>query len=435
MKHLKFTYIYLRGTFLFFTMLLSVNNFVFGQIGPGIGADMLDAKKIVLEAAQAIKNVKNVSYKANYSGTGAFSTRTQNVNGEMVIEKLAFDNPLRAKFATSGLYISTGGDEVQHFYTTFNGTTVYKLRPKENVVLQKTLEVNNPTERKLGFVTSFFGGGAYQITMLEFVEVEPLARQTQADVLDYEGRTVVEGTPCHVIYVEYTIEFMGNKRKTRERWYFGIEDNLPRKLESLATDDKGRHGSYELTLSDLKVDTKINDSVFKVVTPKGYAIKQYELPTPSASLPINSIAPEWKLFDEKNREHSLQDYQGKIVIMDFWATWCGPCIRAMPDLQKLHDKFKSRGVEVFGVNVWEESNAATYMKQRGFNYTLLLKGEEVAKLYNVSTLPSMYIIGVDGKIIYHDTGLPKDVDNFLEDYLKKLTLKKNLNNQLNFNHF
>lgn len=419
MKHLKFTYIYLRGTFLFFTILLFVNNFVFGQIGPGIGADTLDAKKIFLQAAQAIKNVKNVSYKANYSGTGAFSTHTQNVTGEMVIEKLAFDNPLRAKFAANGLYISTGGDESLDFHTTFNGTTVYKLRPKENVVLQKILEGNNPTERTLGFVTSFFGGGAYQIAMLEFVEVDPLARQTQADVLDYEGRTVVEGTPCHVIYIEYTIDFMGNKRKNRERWYFGVRDNLPRKFESLATDDKGRHGSYNLTLSDLKINTKINDSVFKVVTPKGYAIKQYEPPTRVASLPINSIAPQWKLFDENNQEHSSKDYLGKVVILDFWATWCGPCIRAMPDLQKLHDKFKSRGVEVFGVNAWEESNAAAYMKQRGFNYTLLLKGEGVAKSYNVSTLPSMYIIGVDGKIIYHATGLPKDVESFLEDYLKK----------------
>jgi thiol-disulfide isomerase/thioredoxin len=405
-------------------MILCVNNFVFGQIGPGVGADTLDAKKIILEASKAFKNVKNINYKANYRGTGAFSTHTQNVSGEVVIEKLASDNPLRAKFAASGLYISTGGDEIQNFHTTFNGTTVYKLRPKENAVLQKTLEVNSPTERKLGFVTSFFGGGPYQLTMLEFVEAEPLARQTQADVLDYEGRTVVEGIPCHVIYIEYSTEFMGNKRKTRERWYFGTKDNLPRKFESLVTDDKGRHGSYELTLSDLKINTKLNDSVFKVVNPKGYSIKQYEPPTPPASLPINSIAPEWKLFDENNREHSLQNYRGKIVIMDFWATWCGPCIRAMPDLQKLHDKFKSRGVEVFGVNAWEESNAAAYMKQRGFTYNLLLKGEEIGKLYNVSTLPSMYIIGIDGKIIYHATGLPKDVESFLEDYLKRVDSQK-----------
>jgi thiol-disulfide isomerase/thioredoxin len=213
---------------------------------------------------------------------------------------------------------------------------------------------------------------------------------------------------------------MGNKRKIRERWYFGTKDNLPRKFESLATDDKGRHGSYDLTLSNLKINKKLSNSIFSVVTPKGYEIKQYEPPTNLKPLSLNSIAPDWKLFDENNREHSLQDYQGKVVILDFWATWCGPCIRAMPDLQKLHDKFKSRGVELFGVNAWEESNAAAYMKQRGFNYTLLLEGEEVAKLYNVSTLPSMYIIGVDGKIIYHDTGLPKDVDNFLEDYLKKI---------------
>lgn len=419
MKNLKYISSHLKKPLLLILSFLCLETFIYGQIGPGVGADTHDPKVVIAAAKQALAKVRNVSYKATYQGTGAFSTHAPNVKGEVTIEKLDFENSLKAKFAASGQFFQTGSDEKQNFHTTFDGTTVYKLRPKENAVLQKELEINNPTERKFGFVTSFFGGGAYQLTMFEFIESEPLNFQVQAEIADYEGRTVIDETLCHVVYIEY----LRNERKVRERWFFGVKDSLPRKYELLETDDKGKFGSYVLTIADLKTDIKTNPSSYKIITPKGYTVKLYEPPSRPVSLAVDSTAPEWKMFDAANREHSLQDYRGKILVLDFWATWCNPCIKAMPDLQKIQDKFKSRGVEVFGVNVWEESNAAAYMKQRGFTYTLLLKGEEAAKLYGVSSLPSLFIIGVDGKIIYHATGLPKDVENFLENYLKKIETK------------
>jgi peroxiredoxin len=96
----------------------------------------------------------------------------------------------------------------------------------------------------------------------------------------------------------------------------------------------------------------------------------------------------------------------------------------MPGLQKLHDKYKTRGVKVFGVNVWEESNAATYMEQRKFKYGLLLNGEDVAKTYQVSSLPTLYIIGGDGEIIYR-TAITNEEEGetVLEQYLEKLETK------------
>jgi hypothetical protein len=72
----------------------------------------------------------------------------------------------------------------------------------------------------------------------------------------------------------------------------------------------------------------------------------------------------------------------------------------MPGIQKLHEKYGLRGVEIVGINAWEESNAAAYMKEKGYTYRLLLKGEAVAEAYRATTLPTIYIVGVDGKIIY-----------------------------------
>ena len=416
----KHTVLQLKNIFLTIAITFCFSTFVCGQqVGPGIGADTRDARQIIRDAAQAVRKTRSVTYKAVYQGTGAFSTHTPNVVGEAAMERLGAENPLKAKFAAQGVFYATGSDERQNFHTAFDGATVSRLRPKERLLVRKKLQNDNPAERELGFVTSFFGGGPYQIIMLEWIEDEPLKLQSQAAVVDYEGRTTIENVLCHVVYVEY----MRQTKQIRERWFFGFNDYLPRKVEQLATDDKGRQGAYVLTLSGLQINKIFEDSKFNVSLPEGYAVKLYEPPTRPPLLPIDSLAPEWKLLDSANREHSLSEYRGRIVLLDFWATWCGPCIQTMPVLQKLYAKFKSRGVEVFGVNVWEESNSVAYMKQKGFTYTSLLKGEEIAKSYNVGGLPTLYIIGIDGKIIYRTTGAHDEVETVLERYLKELETK------------
>jgi thiol-disulfide isomerase/thioredoxin len=421
MHNLKCSTSHLKNITLTIISTFWLSPFVCGQqIGPGVGADTRDARQVIRVAVQAVRKTRNITYKAIYQGTGAFSTHTQNVMGEVAIERISPESPLKAKFAAQGQFFQTGSDERQDFHTTFDGVTINRLRPKERALVRKKLQSDNPTERKLGFVTSFFGGGPYQLIMLEWVEDEPLNLQIQAAIVDYEGRAMVENVLCHVVYVEYARQ----TRQFRERWFFGINDNLPRKVEQLATDDKGRHGAYVLTLSDLRVNSVLEDSKFRISLPEGYTVKLYEPPTRPPLLPTDSLAPDWKLSDSANREHSLSEYRGKIIVMDFWATWCGPCIRAMPALQKLYDKYKTRGVKVFGINVWEESNSVAYMEQRKFNYGLLLNGEDVAKAYQVDSLPTLYIIGIDGKVIYRAAITNEEkVETVLEEYLKKLETK------------
>ena len=421
MHGLKHSTLHLKNITLTIISAFWLSHFVCGQqIGPGMGADTRDGRQVIRVAAQAVRKTRNIAYKATYQGSGAFSTHAQNVAGEVAIERLSPESPLKAKFAAQGQFFQTGSDERQDFHTTFDGVTINRLRPKERAFVQKKLQSDNPAERKLGFVTSFFGGGPYQLILLEWIEDEPLNLQTQGAVVDYEGRAMVENVLCHVVYVEYVRQ----ARQFRERWFFGINDNLPRKVEQLEIDHKGRHGAYVLTLSGLRANSVFEDSKFRISLPKGYTVKLYEPPIRPPLLSTNSLAPDWKLFDSANREHSLLEYRGKIIVMDFWATWCGPCIKAMPSLQKLYDKYKTRGVEVFGVNVWEESNPVAYMEQRKFNYGLLLKGEDVAEAYQVGSLPTLYIVGADGKVIYR-TAITNEaeVEAVLEEYLKKFETK------------
>ncbi|HSE19917.1 MAG TPA: TlpA disulfide reductase family protein [Pyrinomonadaceae bacterium] len=136
-------------------------------------------------------------------------------------------------------------------------------------------------------------------------------------------------------------------------------------------------------------------------------------------LPVGEIAPNWQLNNPDGKVHSLAEYRGRVIVMDFWATWCGPCAKVMPRLQKVHEKLADKGVVVFGVNSWEKSDPIALMKQKGFSYELLLNGEQIADAYKVTTLPVVYIVGPDGKIIYcHEGQDQKDLSVVIEKYFK-----------------
>ncbi len=136
-------------------------------------------------------------------------------------------------------------------------------------------------------------------------------------------------------------------------------------------------------------------------------------------LKVGETAPDWQLISASGEAHSLSSYRGKVVVMDFWATWCLPCATVMPQMQKLQQKFANKGVVVFGVNSWENGDAGGFMTKKGYSYGLLLNGERIAAAYKVTTLPVVYIVGLDGKIIYcHEGENHKDLSAVIEKHFK-----------------
>ena len=136
-------------------------------------------------------------------------------------------------------------------------------------------------------------------------------------------------------------------------------------------------------------------------------------------LEVGETAPDWQLTSAQGQKHSLSSYRGRVVVMDFWATWCLPCAKVMPRMQKLHEKLSNRGVVVFGINSWENADAIDLMTKKGYSYGLLLNGERIAEAYKVTTLPVVYIVGLDGKIIYcHEGEDHKDLSAVIEKYFK-----------------
>ena len=122
-------------------------------------------------------------------------------------------------------------------------------------------------------------------------------------------------------------------------------------------------------------------------------------------LPVGTVAPAWSLADPQGRTVRSSELSGNVLVLEFWATWCVPCHRVMPEMQRLHTDFASRGVVVLGISTSEVGgDPAQLMKDRGYTYKILVNGEKIAPLYRVIGMPVTYVVGLDGRILKADVG-------------------------------
>jgi peroxiredoxin len=138
---------------------------------------------------------------------------------------------------------------------------------------------------------------------------------------------------------------------------------------------------------------------------------------------VGEQAPDFTLTGLDGKAHKLSELKGKTVILNFWGSYCEPCKREMPALQKQYDKWKSQGVEYVGSNIGE--NAITV---RGFldQYKLTLpvwldQDQAVRKMYGVSEYPTTFFIAPDGRIAKKQVGEMNEafIDSTLAELAKK----------------
>ncbi len=132
-------------------------------------------------------------------------------------------------------------------------------------------------------------------------------------------------------------------------------------------------------------------------------------------------AENFRLYSSRGRLVSLDDFRGKVVVLDFYASWCGPCGRAAPEMERLNEAYKGRGVVVLGVNVNDTADPHEYANRMGIQYPLLVHGEKVAQSYGVSGIPAFVVISPSGQIVHRSTGWsPQSYDRISDAIDKEL---------------
>lgn len=119
-------------------------------------------------------------------------------------------------------------------------------------------------------------------------------------------------------------------------------------------------------------------------------------------------APNFSLKDENGTNVSLADYKGKVVLLNFWATWCGPCQIEIPWFMQFEQQYKSRGFAVLGVSMDDDGWQAVkpFIASRKVNYRILLGNDSVSQLYGgLDALPTSFLVDREGRLAYTHVGL------------------------------
>ena len=137
-------------------------------------------------------------------------------------------------------------------------------------------------------------------------------------------------------------------------------------------------------------------------------------------------APPFTLQGFDQKQVSLADFRGRVVLVDFWATWCAPCLAELPDLKTLFGRYRARGFTILAVSLDEPEQTLLvkrFVRQRGVPYPVLLAGgmDRVPEGYDVQGLPSAYLVDQEGRVVKVYSGQKRitELDRDITSLLKK----------------
>ncbi|MCG7871502.1 MAG: redoxin domain-containing protein [Candidatus Thiodiazotropha lotti] len=119
---------------------------------------------------------------------------------------------------------------------------------------------------------------------------------------------------------------------------------------------------------------------------------------------IDAAQPQGR--DKQRSAFDLEQYRGRVVLLDFWASWCGPCREAFPWLNEMHRKYHGVGLEIIGINLDEaRREAEQFLTNTPAEFTIYFDPKGVlAKRYDLQGMPASYLIGMDGRLLVEHTG-------------------------------
>lgn len=393
------------------------------------------AVEALTKAAEGMMITKWLSYAASIEGPGNVGTQTFDVVAERA-DAGGWKLSVKGEIKTSRNPNAKG----RPVHVAYDGATARSLRETDKEIG----ELADPPS--LDDVRAFFAKErAAGAVPWEFMGETPMSLFASATIR-HEGTQVLDGVECEVVRVsappgpdtkgiEPTDGFGG-------RYFIDTKDKMVRKIErfrpNARPDDKPVR---TFTLAKLEFDEKTRGGDFVINPPKGFTVRQEarrpapkpidrareEVKKPAASdnglLANGTTAPDFSLKTPDGDTVKLADQKGKVVVLDFWATWCGPCLASMPTVQKLHEKYKDRGVVIMGLHTdpRTDKDAEKVKKGRGADYMLLLGASKVSDEYKVRGIPTFYVIDKQGKISHSQVGagnLEKALGDAIEAALK-----------------
>ena len=137
-------------------------------------------------------------------------------------------------------------------------------------------------------------------------------------------------------------------------------------------------------------------------------------------------APDFTLTDANGQPVTLSELRGQVVMINFWASWCGPCREEMPLLEQIHQRYEPLGFTLLGINVEQDStDGKAFLKDRPVSFPVLYDPQNgISKLYDVVAMPSTVLIDRQGNIRYLHHGYKPGYENDYQDQIRVLARER-----------
>jgi peroxiredoxin len=329
--------------------------------------------------------------------------------------------------------IVSDGKEVSVYLSAFKKFAVESAPETFNALFQNPIILGS---------IGFGNAGGVMVSMLSDIPVEQLLSGAQK--VEYGGEVELDGHKCHVIKAT-------QEQFDWELWIDAGEQPLVRQFvpdltkafERLAKSNGGDSPyagmkiSNTVSYTNWDINPKFDEAVFAFNAPEDAdpvdSLMELITGQPSDPAPhalVGKPAPQIELELLEGGHLNLESLRGeKIVILDFWATWCGPCVRAMPVIEKVAAKYADQGVALYAVNLREEADdIKAFIEENKLPEVkvALDKDGKVGNAYLATAIPQTVIVGKDGKVQVVKVGLSANLEESLGKDLEDLLAGKDL---------
>jgi len=246
----------------------------------------------------------------------------------------------------------------------------------------------------------------------------------------YIGEENINGKNCYHVQMNLDAEKESSDmvKVIRLEYHFWIDktEYLPLQYSEdidayLGKERLEQHKRY--TLKNFMFNTLDSDSIFtRTSIPANITLEAYVPYKRPPLLPLDTLAPDWTVHTIDNREVRLAGLRGQLVLIDFFYKTCFPCVQAMPVLERLHNKYKERGLFVIGMDPYDDKtkdNIPEFLARNNVSYAVALIREKLPQEYRVSGYPTLYLIDKEGRVRFIHSGFGPAMEAELEKVIEE----------------
>jgi peroxiredoxin len=313
-----------------------------------------------------------------------------------------------------------------------DGKTAYLYTP----VLNKYMSMPAPENLSQIFDTidyQIVGGGFSSMSLIESMCTPDPYKQIMADVLKVEhiGVEKVGDNDCdHMRFTQKDFTWDMWVRQGKEPWIQKVTADMSKILANKPGAPEGVTAVLTCSYTDSQANVEPTAQLLTFAKPEGaQEVKSFleeKSAQPASVHPlVNKPAPSFDLETVDGAKFNLAAQKGKVVVLDFWATWCGPCTMALPIITEVTSSLKDKDVVFLAVNIQETpAQIKEFLEKKNLKVSVGLDSEgKVAEMYQVRGIPQTVIVGKDGNVAEVHIGFSPDLkESFtkeLNDILKK----------------